>query len=67
MAMAITSVVEEASVEAWAEVLEEALVAVEDCLVVSKKRPWDTAEATGGGGKCQVAMGEETDIDGGTE
>jgi hypothetical protein len=60
------SVVEEASVEAWAEVLEEVLVAVEDSSVVSEVHHWDTAGATGGGGKCRVVMDEEIDIDGGT-
>ena len=62
--MVAVSAVEEDSVEAEAEALE---VAVEDSLVASGEHPWETTEATGGGGKCQAVMEEETDIDGGTE
>ena len=52
--------------EVSVEVLAEVLAAVEDSSVVSKDRPWDTTEVTGGGGKCQAAMEEEIDTGGGT-
>jgi hypothetical protein len=69
--VAVAEVLAAASVEVMeedsAEVLVEVLAAVEDFLVASEEHLWDTTKVTGGGGRCQAAMAEETGTDGGTE